>query len=331
MFWRKRKSRDDDLDREIRSHLDLEAEEQQDRGLSQEDARYAAKRALGNATLVKEAVRDMRLPRWLDAAARDLRYATRMLRKNPVFSFIAVAVLALGIGGNTAIFSIANAALLRSLPFPHPHQLVELWDSYGNPGNYGPVSYPNFRDWRAWNRAFSGMAAFTNTGFDLTGAGEPMHVEAILASANLFRVLGIHPMLGRNFSPGEDRPGANGANSAIISYRLWRERFGGESSVLGRIFKLDGKPFSVVGVMPPHFDSYTGGSGADIWVTAALLSSGKKPVAEERGISFLHVIGRLRPGVSLQQAQADMSRVAGLLMRAYPKGDPKESVTVKNL
>lgn len=335
MLWRRKKSRDEDLDREIRSHLELEAEERQEDGLSAEQARYAAKRALGNATLLKETIREAYGPRWLDTTIRDLRCSVRMLRRNRAFSLIAIAVLALGIGANTAIFSLVNSVLLRPLPFPHAGQLVKLWDSFGDPDNFAPVSYPDFRDWRAWNRTFSGMAAFSSTGFVLTGSGAALHVDGVIASADLFRVLGAQPVLGRTFSPGEDRPRvSNGADSAVLSYRFWQERFGGAADVLGRVVELDGKPFSIVGVMPPHFDSYTGASNADIWITAAILAetsaANPKPASEERGMSFLHVIGRLRPGVTVQQAQADMNRVADLLMRAYPK-DGKEGVIVQGL
>jgi hypothetical protein len=321
MPWWRRKSREHDLEREISSHLELEQEEQDG------DATQA-RRALGNPTRVKELTREQWGWTRLESLAKDVRYAARILRKNPTFSAAAILTLALGIGANTAIFAVVNAVLLRPLPYPNPDQLVLLWDSYGTRGNFGPVSYPNFRDWRAWNHTFHDMAAFTSVQFVLTGAGEPTRVQGTLASASLLPLLGVQPLLGRNFFPAEDRPeSANGANAIIISHRLWMNHLGGDPKVLGRNLTLDGNPFTVVGVMPASFGSITNGPAPDFWITAALLSeNGPKPVSEERTMSFLHAIGRLKPGVSLTQAQADMDGVGAALVRAFPADDPKEGV-----
>src|SRR5215467_13199922 len=156
----------------------------------------------------------------------DLRYAARILRKNPAFAAISVLALALGIGANTAVFSLFDAVVLRPLPFAEPRQLVRLWESYGTAGNMQPVSYPNFEDWREWNRTFSGLATFTGSSAVLTGAGEPMRVTGIMASANLLEMLGVEPALGRRFLAEEDRPHANrGVDSVLIGAKLWRSRF----------------------------------------------------------------------------------------------------------
>ena len=249
---------------------------------------------------------------------------------------ISILALALGIGLNTAIYSVVHSVLLSPLPFPDSQRLVRLWDSYGSAGNFSPVSYPNFRDWRAWNHSFSGMAAYSGVSFTLTGAGEPTHVEGVAASANLFNILEVRPALGRNFTAAEDRPGANnGMDSIVLSNHLWKERFNESSNILGRILVFDRKPYSVIGVMPSGFNSYTGGDRTDCWITNAILEEpspvSPKPVGEERGISFLHVIARLKPGIVPRQAQADMDRVASLLMRTYPKDAPKEGVIIRNL
>jgi putative ABC transport system permease protein len=266
----------------------------------------------------------------------DLRYSLRLLRKNPGFAAIAILALALGTGANTAVFSVVNAVLLRPLPFPEPRQLVRLWDTFGTPGNLGPVSYPNFEDWRHWNGSFSGMAAFTGSTAVLTGAGDAMRLTGVAASANLFEVLGVQPAIGRRFRPEEDRPHANdGYDSIILSDRLWRERFAGDQAILGRVLTLDAAPFVVVGVAPAGLDMHAGPADPDFWMTAATLAQPAahmaRAVTEQRGMSFLDTIGRLRPGVTVAQAQADMDRVAGLSMSAHPADNPREGVFVKDL
>ncbi len=334
MFSWKRRERD--LEREIRSHLELELEEQRESGLSPGEARHAARRAFGNATLIAENTRSAWGWIWIESIGKDLRFALRMLRKNPGFSAIAVLALALGIGVNTTVFTVVNAVLLRPLPFHHPEQLVKLWDSYGVPGNAGPVSYPNFVDWRAWNRTFSDMAAFTGYSAVLTGSGEPLHVDGVIASASLLPMLGAQPILGRNFVPEEDIVGRfTGANRIILGYGLWRDHFGGDRSILGRTLVLDGRPYSVIGVMPAGFDARIGIAHPDFWMTAASLaepsSNGRRRVTEERQMSFLSVIGRRKAGTSASQAQADMDRVASLLVKSYPDDDPKEGVLMQGL
>jgi putative ABC transport system permease protein len=266
----------------------------------------------------------------------DLRYAARILRRNPAFAVISALALALGIGANTAVFSVLNAVVLRPLPFPEPRQLVRLWDSFGTPGNFQPVSYPNFEDWRAWNHTFSGMAAFTGSSAVLTGSGDAMRVTGVIASASLLDILQVQPAIGRRFLAEEDRPHANGGlDSVIIGHRLWRERFSGSAAVLGRAIMLDGQEYAIVGVMPPGVDLPAGPADPDFWMTAASLaqvSPGRvRPVTAERGMSFLSAIGRLKPGVTAAQAQSDMDGVAAALVRTYPKDDPKEGVIVKDL
>jgi putative ABC transport system permease protein len=272
----------------------------------------------------------------IEGFLHDLQHAFRVMRKNPAFAGASILVLALGIGANTAIFSVANAILFRPVPFPEPQQLMRLWDNFGTPGNLGPVSYPNFKDWRSWNHSFSGMAAFAERGVVLTGEGDATPLQTLAASASFFDVLGAQPALGRKFLPEEDGPGANnGADSAIISDRLWRQRFAGDAAVLGRSITLSGRSFIVVGVMPPGFNTFTGSDETDVWTSIAVYSraapGAPRALIEERGIDFFSTIARLRPGVSETQARADMDRIAGLLTRAYPADDPKEGVSIQNL
>jgi predicted permease len=334
LFGRARVERE--LADEISFHIEQQIAENRAAGMPAVEARLDALRSLGGVPQIQEACRDMRMTTALESVLQDLRYALRVLRKNPAFASASVLVLALGIGANTAIFSVANAVLLRPLPFPEPARIVRLWDTYGTPGNYGPVSYPNFEDWRAWNHSFSDMAVFAERGFVLTGAGAATPLQAVAASASFFDVLGVQPALGRKFLPEEDRPGANhGADSAIIGDRLWRRQFGGDPGILGRSITLSGRSFTVVGVMVPGFDTFTGSGETDLWTTAAVYAQAPpgmpRPIVEERSISFFSALARLKPTVSRAQAQADMDRIAGLLTKAYPADDIREGVAMRSL
>ena len=327
---------DQELSDELRFHLEKLIEEKIAKGMTLKEARYAALRELGGLDQIKEECRDMRRVSWIENFLQDVRYGLRQLRRAPGFAAVALLTLALGIGANAAIFSVMDAVLLRPLPFPDSDQLVLLWDSYGYKGTHAAVSYPNFLDWRAWSHSFSGMAALTGSDYVLTGQGEPVHLEGTTASASLFQVLGVQPILGRRFLPEEDQPHAdNGADSIILSYKTWEEIFQGDPKVIGRSITLDGKPFMVVGVAPQGVESQMGDPGPQFWTTAAPLAEvspqSPKPLSEERQISFLSVIGRLRPGVTLAQAQADMDHIAAELMKAYPKDDPEEGVDIKGM
>ncbi len=333
-FWRF-KQRGQEINEEVNSHLQMAIQDRLERGEPLDQARHAVRREFGNIGLVKETVWNVHVSALSESIGRDIRYALRILFKNPGFSAISVLALALGIGGNSAIYNVVRSVLLSPLPFPDSKQLVRLWDSFGTPGNYSPVSYPNFQDWRAWNHSFSDMAAYAGASYALTEQGEPIHIEGIAASANLFSVLGTQPLFGRTFLSEEDRPGTNnGVNSIILSHRLWKSHFAADRHILGRVLLLDGKPFSVIGVMPSEFNSYTGNDQTDFWVTAAVFAQpipgSSKPLSEEREMSFLNVIARLKPGLSVQQAQSDMDHAAGMLMQAYPKADFREGVMIRN-
>ncbi len=334
-LFRRRKV-EEELSEELEYHIEQKTEQYIAQGMDAEQARRTALRDMDGLERHKEECRDMRHVNFIEDLLKDLRFGLRQLRRNPGFTAVAIITLALGIGANTAIFSVVNAALLEPLLFPHSERLVRLWNDYGHKGNHAPVSYPDFADWRAWNHSFLGMAALTGTAYTLTGNGEPEHLQGITASASLFQVFAVQPVLGRRFRTEEDLPHADdGADAIILSYKLWQTRFAADPNILGRIIKLDDKPFIVVGVAPQGIESRMGSPHAQFWTTIAPLTerspNSPKPVSEERSISFLMTVARLKRGVTQAQAQADMDHVAAELMHAYPKDDPDEGVLIKSL
>jgi len=247
----------------------------------------------------------------------DLRYGLRMLAKNPGFTAVAVLTLALGIGANTAIFSVVNGVLLNPLPYPEPSQLVTLHESKPN-FLYGSISYPNFRDWQKENHTFSSIAVARGYGFTLTGAGEPERVRAEFVSSDFFPLLGVRPLIGRTFAPGEDEIGA--APIALVSAGFWKRKFGSARDILGKGLTLDGKSYTIIGVIPASFDLLLKSfSPREVYI----------PIGQwdHHGLKFreaglgIHGIGRLKPGVTLQQARADMDGVTRNLAVAYPNAD----------
>jgi len=251
----------------------------------------------------------------------DLRYGLRMLAKAPGFAFIVVLTLALGIGANTALFSIVNAVLLNPLPYPHPDELVRLHESKPNFGA-GSISYPNFRDWQRENKTFSAMAISRANSFLFTGHGEAEQLSTELISADFFAVLGVKPVLGRSFAAGEDEIGA--APLALISASLWQRRFSSDPKILGQAVTLDGRAYTVIGVMPANFDLLSRSASRGFRPSEVYLPIGQwgNPALSNRGAGLgIHGIGRLRPGIGLEQAQADMDRVTRNLAEAYPDSD----------
>src|ERR1700728_2127610 len=251
----------------------------------------------------------------------DIRYGIRMLMKNPGFAIIAVLTLALGIGANTAIFSVVNAELLRPLPFRDSGRLarVAATNSRIHSSN-GSTSYPDFADWRAQNKVFEKMAAYTNTTFTLSGLEKPAHLEGASVSADLFEMLGVAPELGRTFLPEEDEPHHH---VVILSDGIWREKFGGDPAIIGRTITLDNIGYTVVGVMPPAFRFPLQGEPKMTWSTMSGLS-----MAQERGAHFLTCVAKLKPGVTFAQAQAAMDVIAGSLSKQYPDSNTYMGVRV---
>ena len=254
---------------------------------------------------------------------QDLRYALRQLRKNPGFTAVAALTLALGIGANTAIFSVVNAVLLNPLPFQNANRIVSLFEATPN-FPQGSISYPNFLDWQRDNRAFEAMAAFHWTDGAITGVGEAEQVHAERVSATFFPILGVNPILGRNFTPEEDRRGAN--PTALISEGLWKRKFNRDPKVIGKRIIVGGQGRTIVGVIPASFRlNIYNFQTSDVY----------KPIGEDTDQAFfqrdtyngMEAIGLLKPGVTLGQARDDMKRVNTALAEAYPKEEARSKPT----
>jgi len=255
--------------------------------------------------------------------SHDFRYAIRSLRKAPAFAITAIGALALGIGANVAIFSLVDALLIRQLPLADPDRLVMVWEDGSHLGFPRDTPAPaNFADWQRLNHVFTGMAALQGQIFAITGDGQPEQVEGNPVTANLFPLLGVSPILGRNILPEEDRPGAN--RVALISHRLWQQRYGGDRRIVGRGITLDGQGFQIIGVMPAGFAVP---DRSDIWVPIAL-SPQRLAV---RGSHYLLVFARLKPGIQLRWAQQEMSAIAAWLAEAYPETNKYVGVVLVGL
>ena len=253
----------------------------------------------------------------MEGLLQDIRYGFRVLRKSPAFTLVAVVTLALGIGANTAIFSVFNGVLLSPLPYPHADRLVTLGASKPNFQN-GSISYPNFRDWQKDNQTFETMAIFRNSTYSLTGVGDAEEIPAELVSSELLPMLNIKPALGRIFVHGEDEIGA--APIAIITSGLWERKFGSSQGIVGKNITLDGQAFTIVGVIPASFNlNIPSLEPADVYVPIGLWSNN---LLTDRGAGLgIHGLGRLKEGVSVQRARADMARVTQNLAAAYPQKD----------
>ena len=250
----------------------------------------------------------------METLIEDIRYGLRMLRKAPGFTLVVVLTLALGIGANTALFSVVNGVLLNPLPYPEPNQLVTLHESKPN-FETGSISYPNFRDWQKENKTFSAMAISRSNSLALTGYGEAEQVRAELISSDFFPVLGVKPEIGRGFAPGEDEIGAGPI--VLISAGLWKRKFASSPDILGKGITLDGKAYTVVGVIPASFNLTLGTfSPSEVYVP---IGQWGNPSLRLRSAGLgIHGVGRLRPGVSIEQAQLDMDRISRDLTAAYP-------------
>jgi predicted permease len=316
-FPRLRKQWHQELDEELDSHLKMASQQHLDRGVSADEAGHAARREFGNVTLVQHVTREQWGWLWPEELLQDLRYGARSLRKNPGFTIIAILTLALGIGANTSLFSVVNGVLLNPLPYPHPEQLITLHESKPNFKN-GSVSFPNFLDWQKDNHTFSAMAVTRRYTFSLTGLGEPEQVRARFVSSDFFSVVGVNPVLGRTFAPGEDKIGA--APIALISAGFWNRKFARSSDVLGKTLNLDGNAYTIVGVVPPGFDLLLQSVRTpEVYVPIGQWSN---PLLAQRSAGLgIHGIGRLKPGVTIEQATADMDGLTNSLAQAFPDAD----------
>ncbi|HKO98503.1 MAG TPA: ABC transporter permease [Pyrinomonadaceae bacterium] len=265
----------------------------------------------------------------METFLQDIRYGLRMLLKAPSFSIVATIALALGIGANTAIFSVVNAVLLRPLPFTKSEELMMVWETDSVRGQKsGSASYPNFFDWRDQSQSFEKMAAYYTNDFIMTGRGESVRLPGAVVSADIFPLLGSVPMLGRTFRPDEDKPGESG-RVAMLSQGLFQSRFNSDPNVVGQSMTLDGNNYTIVGVMPNDFKFPIQNDPVDLWTTIAGDAEGDEPVSVQRGAHFLGVIGRLKPGVSREQAQADMTAIGARLEKQYPDKNLNKSIRLE--
>jgi predicted permease len=301
----------DDLAEEIRAHLEMEEQENRESGMPPEEAHYAALRRFGNVTLAQERTREMWGWNWAETLWQDLRFGFRQLRRSPGFTSVAVLTLALGIGANTAIFSLINAILLRTLPVSHPESLVVL-ASYSRNGRVGDFGYPDYLLVRDGNRAFSGVLAASSQKRINVGVGADTDVAlSKIVSTNYFSVLGVPPSLGRAFGDEDES-----VQVAVISNRFWKRSFAGSPTVVGKQIDLDGLAFTIVGVAPPEFLGETVGEAPDIWVTVSLMPASQRNLP---GFTWLNLMGRLKPGVQAQQASVDLS----LLLPQIPDSESR--------
>ena len=318
-----------ELAEELRGHLEMLAEENAHRGMTPEEARYAALRSFGGVEQAKESYREQRGLPAVETLTQDIRSGLTQLRRNPVFAAVAILTLALGIGANTAIFSVVYAVLLKPLPFRSPGQLVRVFeanDRAGIPGEGG--SYPEFQEWQRQNHVFSGMALVNGHELTLTGRGEPMVVKVGDVTASFFSVLGVPPMLGRAFLPEDDEQGA--APVAVISDGLWRDRFGADPGLIGSTIELDKRSFTVVGVMPPNFRFELDGRGGQLWIPI-VQDPLFGPLTQRPNGDFFTAIARLKPGVSAAEVRAEMGTLGNRLAQQYHPGDKGRAVRTVSL
>ncbi|HEY1805806.1 MAG TPA: ABC transporter permease [Terracidiphilus sp.] len=307
MFRRRRSAKD--FAEEIQAHLELETDELKDEGLSEEEAHRTAKIAFGNVAATREQFRLRNRVVWLDHLVRDLRFAFRQMARNPGFAATAILVLGLGMGVSVAIFAFVDAALLEPLPYANPSRLMSVNESNARFPRW-PLSYPDFLDWQRMNKSFSSLDVYSGTAYLLGTSSGMESVQAERVSGGFFRTLGVHPILGRDFHPGEDRLG--GPNVLLLNYSTWLNRFGGNRNVIGRTVDLDGTAFTVIGVLPRVF-SFAPAGNAEFWVPINVLGHHE----HSRGFFAFWGIGRLRDGVSITSALAEMKTIAGQLHREY--------------
>jgi hypothetical protein len=306
-----------ELDSEVRYHLERQIEAKRAAGMSVEDARLATLREFGSVSLAKEESRDARGTLFLENTWKDFRYGLRTLRKNPGFTCVAVLTLALGIGANTAIFSVVNAVLLRPLPFPQSNRLVMVWATNDSGSREDVASYPDFSDWKEQSRSFEGIAAFTNRTMTISDGNAAVLVRGIRPTPGFFELLGAQPEIGRTFRNEESDAGS--AHVALLSDAFWKSQFAGRRDILGQTLNINmsrsddaNTAYTVIGVMPPDF-KVSPDAQEQIYVPQV-----RDP---DRGHGFLYVLGRLKPGVSIAQAQSEMDAVTHHLAEQYPKFD----------
>jgi putative ABC transport system permease protein len=315
-----------ELDDELRFHVDHEVEKLVSSGLGRDDALRRARMAFGGLDQVKEECQEARGVRVVETLVQDIRYGLRTLRRSPGFAFAALVTLACGIGANTAIFSLLYGVLLRPLPYRDPARLVVLNETTPAVGLVS-VSYPNFLDWRAQTHSFAAMNAVTQVSFNLAGVSQPENISGDAVSPGFLSMMGVRPIVGRDFSADEDKAGTPAV--VLLSYDLWQSHFGGDRDVSGRTITLDGRPVTVVGVLPADYlavDKTDVLEPMGVWAAANPDSVNNR---SDRGDTV--VVGRLAPGATLGQARAEMEGIAARLAQAYPTANSQFSVSLQSI
>ena len=305
------------LDEELAFHIELRIDDLVAGGMTRAEAEATARRQFGNPLRVRESSRDVKLMPWLDALGRDVRHGVRALRRSPVFAAVAIGTLALGIGANTAVFSVVNAVLLKPLPYKDGRRLVWLWSTDPKNPAATSVSHPDFVDIRAQSRSLEGLASWYGYEMVLTGGAEPQRVQVAVVMADLFSVLGVPPEHGTTFRAER---GETSERVVVLSHRFWAERFGSDSAIVGRGLTLSGKSYRVLGVMPRDFRFPIQTPPIDMW--AAL---GQEQFADVpqmgRSARLMDTIGRLRSDATIERAQAELDVIASRLSRQYPESN----------
>jgi putative ABC transport system permease protein len=308
-----REAADQDVADEVEHYLAQSTADLEARGLSPEEARRAARRELGNLTVVRERVRSYGWENAVERLVADLRYAARRLRRDPGFAAVGVLTLALGIAAGTAIFSAVNPILFAALPYPHADRIMAIWER-GPAGAREAVMFGTYRELAARSRCFAAMAVWKSWQPAMTGPAQPERFDGQFVSARFFRVLGVSPALGRDFDPADDR--RNGPRVAILGDRLWQRRFGGDRSVVGRRITLDDDTYTVIGVMPPAFENVLAPS-AEIW--SLLQYDTALPFAGREWGRHLRMVGRLRPGAGIDQGDRELAAIARAPRAEFPR------------
>jgi putative ABC transport system permease protein len=303
-------ARDRDMEQEMAFHIESLARKYVESGMSEPDAQRAARSRFGNALRLKEQGHDVRSSRMLEDLVRDVRHMARGLRKSPGFTVTVVLTLALGIGGNTAIFSVIDQLLLRPLPYPDGEQVVAVFESFRDHAR-NTVSPANWMDWQRESRTLTSLAAWRDVSWTLTGVGEPTRLNAQLVSSEFFPLLGVRPLFGRTVSEEHDRP--NAPRVVVLSHRLWQQRFGGDPNVIGRSISLNDNATEVIGVMPAGFRFLDPEN--DLWAPFQL---DRNRAWRETAGRFMHVVGRLAPGASIKSAQIEIETLAARLAETHP-------------
>lgn len=314
-----RRNRDWEMEQEFQAHLQMQVDDNIRSGMSPEEARRVALLETGGMEAARESYRQQGGLPFLETLSQDVRYGARMLRKNPGFTFVAILTLALGIGANTAIFSVVNAVLLAKLPVAEPDRLVQLWETEVSPGSF-PFAAPDYLDWQAQNRTLESSVMYRGVR-PVNGShnGESQSVMALATQATYFSVLGVKAQMGRTFLPGEDQD-AN-RHVAVLSFGFWQKSFGGRRDVLDQTLELDGEKYSVIGVLPEWFRFPM---RAEVFIPMNMSEKALPP----RGTHGFMAMARLKKGVTPQQAQADLATVAARLEKQYPNSNNKVSAVV---